>query len=78
MIKYVLIFITFLLITLSVNAQEGKEVETFYVTDQLSLSLYEIDDQRSKVLQYLDSGNKLKVSDNSVNYAWVTTENGNK
>ena len=78
MIKYVLIFITLLLITLSVNAQEGKEVETFYVTDQLSLSLYEIDDQRSKVLQYLDSGNKLKVSDNSGNYARVTTENGDK
>ncbi len=78
MIKYVLISITFLLITLSVNAQEGKEVETFYVTDQLSLSLYEIDDQRSKVLQYLDSGNKLKVSDNSGNYARVTTENGDK
>ena len=68
MIKYVLKFLALLMIILGVGAQEGKEVEILYVTDQLSLSLYEIDDQRSKVLQYLDSGNKLRVSDNSGNY----------
>jgi uncharacterized protein YgiM (DUF1202 family) len=78
MINHLLKFLAFLMITLGVGAQEGKEVEVLYVTDQLSLSLYEIDDQRSKVLQYLDSGNKLKVSEYSGNYAHVTTENGNK
>jgi SH3 domain protein len=64
--------------TFSVGAQEGNEVEILYITDQLSLSLYESADQRSKVLQYLDSGNKLVASKNSGNYAYVMTENGKK
>jgi SH3 domain protein len=78
MIKYLLIFQILSMFTFSVGAQEGNEVEILYITDQLSLSLYESADQRSKVLQYLDSGNKLVASKNSGNYAYVMTENGKK
>ncbi len=78
MIKYFLILLTLSTVAFKVSAQENVEVEILYITDKLSLSLYESADQRSKVLQYLDSGDRLEVIQNSGNYAYVMTESDKK
>lgn len=61
-----------------VSAQEGVEGEILYITDQLHLSLYERAEKKSKIIQYLTSGERLEVTQKSGPYAFVTTESGKK
>jgi SH3 domain protein len=78
MIKYLLIFLSISILGLKVSAQEDFEGEILYITDELRLSLYEGSNQRSKILQYLTSGERLEVTQNSGAYAFVITESGKK
>jgi hypothetical protein len=50
-----------LILAFKVSAKETDEVEMLYSIDELRLSLYVEADQKSKVYQYLTSGEKLKV-----------------
>jgi SH3 domain protein len=78
MIKYLLIFLSISTLAFKLSAQEVVEGEILYITDELRLSLYEDANQRSKILQYLSSGERLEVSQNSGPYAFVITESGKK
>lgn len=78
MIKTLLIFLLVSTLAFKASAQEVVEGEILYITDQLRLSLYEGDSQKSKVLQYLTSGERLEVTQSSGPYAFVTTESGKK
>jgi SH3 domain protein len=78
MIKYLFIFMFLSILSFRVSAEEAVEGEILYITDQLRLSLYETAAKKSKVLQYLVSGEKLEVTQSSGAYAFVTTESGKK
>lgn len=63
--------------SLPVNAQvEESEKTVLYVTDQLRLSLYSEANERSNVLLYLTSGDRLVVEEVSGPYAKVTAPSG--
>lgn len=77
MIKH--LFILLLLSTLGTNiAAQETEGETLYITDVLRLSLYESADSKSRVLQTLASGDALIATQNSGQYALVTTAENKK
>ncbi len=62
------------------QAQEDDESgkQERYVTDQLRLSLYQQADSRSKVVQLLDSGDRLIVEEITGPYVRVVTQEGNR
>ena len=78
MTKYLLIFLFASVLAFKVSAEEVVEGEILYITDQLRLSLYENAAEKSKILQYLTSGERLEVTQSSGPYAFVTTESGKK
>jgi uncharacterized protein YgiM (DUF1202 family) len=67
-----------LILAFKVSAKETDEVEMLYSIDELRLSLYVEADQKSKVYQYLTSGEKLKVMEKPGQYVLVVTKNGKK
>jgi len=78
MVKFFLILLFISTLGFKINAEEIDEIETLYITDELRLSLYEEADQKSKVYQYLTSGEELTVVEKSGQYASVITEDGKK
>lgn len=78
MIKTLLIFLCVSTLAFKVSAQEVDEGEILFITDQLRLSLYEEANQKSKVLEYLTSGERLEATQNSGPYAFVSAESGKK
>ena len=73
-----------LISTLALNAgAQGDtthelQTKTMYITDQLRLSLYERPDEKSPVLQYLTSGEKLEAGQSLDPYIFVVTAEGKK
>ena len=67
-----------MILAFKVSAKETDEVEMLYSIDELRLSLYVEADQKSKVYQYLTSGEKLKVMEKPGQYVLVVTKNGKK
>lgn len=77
MIKNFFTIVILFLMSLPVNAQvEESEKTVLYVTDQLRLSLYSEANERSNVLLYLTSGDRLVVEEVSGPYAKVTAPSG--
>jgi len=62
------------------QAQEAgsSDVQALYVTDQLRLSLYEQADSQSKVIELLNSGDRLIVEEIAGPYAKVLSPSGNR
>ncbi|NNE64570.1 MAG: hypothetical protein HKN34_10845 [Gammaproteobacteria bacterium] len=77
MIKYIFYLLIFSLLPVANYAQEVDSEKTIlYVTDQLRLSLYSESNERSNVLEYLSSGDRLVVEEVSGSYAKVTIPSG--
>jgi SH3 domain protein len=82
MIKYLLMTVFISTLVFNAEAQDDsvddQQANILYITDQLRLSLYERADDRSKVLQYLGSGERLEITESAGPYVFVTTEDGSK
>ncbi len=81
MIKIIFIFLTIMLITTKLCAsdtdkKESNEDKVLYVSDQLRLSLYEGEERGGKFIEYLISGDKVRVTKYAGPYASVITESG--
>jgi SH3 domain protein len=81
MIKTIFIFLTIILITTKLSASDTVkenlvEDKVLYVTDQLRLSLYEGKERGGKFIEYLISGDKVRVTKYVGPYASVITESG--
>ena len=66
------------LLLVSTNQAIAADKTEFYVTDLLRLSLYEEASDKSRILLYLTSGDKLVMEEVSGLYAKVTTSSGRK
>ncbi len=77
MSKYLIFAVLVSLLPVSVNAQVIDDEKTvLFVTDQLRLSLYEQADAQSKIILYLNSGDKLIVEEVAGPYARVESPSG--
>lgn len=77
MIKiFLYLFILSLLPTVNYAQDTESEKTILYVTDQLRLSLYSQSNERSDVLEFLSSGDRLVVEEVSGSYARVTIPSG--